>query len=306
MKFKQMEYALTVARTLSFSKAAKELYVSQPNISSAINSLESELGIQIFERTNHGIGVTQEGMTFLKHANNIVEEYKKIESISRTEAYRNVSIECMFSHTLVTQAFAKLCSEYEQSPKMDFSIYTGSSNEIIDNIYMGKTQLGIVLLNKTSLDSYMNIMPNKSLAIEVVSSMKLNVNVRKGHPLLESLPFDFSRLHLYPYVNYRFNLLSDFPDIFSKGLVDPEKIINITDRDTRGQIVISTNAFSIGCDFHPEMKIINELVSIPIPDTDVFLVLITKSNKLYNEELQRFIELFMEELSKTQNFKANQ
>jgi DNA-binding transcriptional LysR family regulator len=305
LKFKQMEYALAVSRTLSFSKAAKELYVSQPNISSAINSLEDELGIQIFKRTNQGIIITSEGRVFLNHANNIINEFEKIEAITKKESYHKLSVECMFNHTLVTQAFAKLCKEYEKSQRLDFSIYPGSSSEIIDNIYMGKSQLGIVLMNKVTLYSYINTIANKSMDIEVIGSMKLNVNVRSGHPLLEKKPFDFDKLHLYPYVNYRFNVFSDFPDIFSKGLVDPDKIINVTDRDTRGHIVISTDAFSIGCDFHPEMKRIDKLVSIPIPDVEVFLVLITKKNHSYDEILQRFMQLLMEELSRTQSYKIN-
>lgn len=304
LKFKQMEYALAVSRTLSFSKAAKELYVSQPNISSAINSLEDELGIQIFKRSNQGIAVTPEGMVFLNHANNIIHEFEKIGAITKKETYNKLSVECMFNHTLVTQAFAKLCKEYEKSKRLDFSIYPGSSSEIIDNIYMGKSQLGIVLMNKISLNSYISTIANKSLDIEVIGNMNLNVNVRTGHPLLEKQPFNFSELHNYPYVNYRFNVFSDFPDVFSKGLVDPEKIINVTDRDTRSQIVISTDAFSIGCDFHPDMKKIDKLVSIPITDVEVFLVLISKKSHLYDEILQRFIELLLEELSKTQHFKV--
>ncbi|WP_027626531.1 LysR family transcriptional regulator [Clostridium lundense] len=298
MKFRQLEYALAVSRTLSFSKAAKELYVSQPNISFAINSLEDELGIQIFKRTNHGITITPEGLSFLEHANNIMSEFEKIGAITEKEPYRKLSIGCMFNHTLVSQAFAKLCKEFQNSSKLDFSVSTGSSSEIIDNVYMGKSQLGIILMNRTTLDSYINTMTNKNLILDVISSMHMNVNVRKGHPLLEKQPFPFDKLHNYPFVNYRFNVMSDFPDIFSIGLVNPEKIINVSERETRSQIVISTDAFSIGCTFHPDMKAIDKMVSIPIPSVEVFLTLILKKDHSRSEELHRFLELFKQELSK--------
>lgn len=293
-----MEYALAVSRTLSFSKAAKELYVSQPNISSAINSLEEELGIQIFKRTNQGITITPEGTKFLKHANNILIEFQKIGAITEKEPYRKLSVEYMFNHTLVSHAFAKLCNEFHNSSKLDFSLSTASLSEIIDNVYMGKSQLGIVLMNKTTLDSYINTIPNKSLAIDVMRKMSVNVNVRKGHPLLEIQPFPFNDLHRYPFVNYNFNVLSDFPDIFSMGLIDPDKIISVSERETRWQIVISTDAFSIGCTFHPEMKGLDKIVSIPIPNVEVFLVLIHKKNQPHSEELQRYLELLKEEVEK--------
>lgn len=55
MNLKQIKYAVSVAKYKSFSKAAKELYLSQPNISQNINSLENEIGYKIFHRTNQGI-----------------------------------------------------------------------------------------------------------------------------------------------------------------------------------------------------------------------------------------------------------
>lgn len=48
MKFQQIKYVMEVANTGSISKAAKNLFMSQPNISNAINDLEEELGITIF------------------------------------------------------------------------------------------------------------------------------------------------------------------------------------------------------------------------------------------------------------------
>lgn len=299
LKFKQMEYVLAVARTGSFSKAAKELYISQPNISSAINSLEEELGFQIFQRTNQGISVTTEGMVFLKHANNIVEEYQKIGIIIGKEPYHRLSIISMFNHTLVSQAFSNLCYEYQHSTNIDFSIHSGSSSEIFEDVYMGKTQLGIVLVNRTTLDTYINTMSKKGLHFEKIKKMSMNVNIRYNHPLLQSQDFDFNKLSNFPFVNYYFNYVSDFPDIFSMGLINPDKMINVNEIDIRGQIVTTTNAFSIGCDFHPKSKRINEIVSIPIPNIEVYLVLIYQENQ-YSEELQRFIQLLKEELLKIQ------
>ena len=298
LKFKQIEYVLAVARTGSFSKAAKELYISQPNISSAVNSLEEELGFQVFQRTNQGINLTKEGTVFLKHAHNIIEEYNKIGVITEREHYHKFSIESMFNHTLVSQAFSNLCYEYQDSRNLDFSLYSGTSSEIFENVYMGKAQLGILLVNQMTLDRYINSTSKKGIYFETIQKMRMNVNIRIGHPLLQKEDFDLSELHNYPFVNYHFNFISDFPDIFSLGIIDPDKIINVSEIEIRGQIVISTNAFSIGCGFHPKSKRVDEMVSIPLSIDEVFLVLIYQEAQLYNEELQRFTQLLKEELSK--------
>lgn len=60
----QIEYFLASARNMSFSKAAQELFVSQPAISRQIISLEQELGCPLFERLNKGIVLTSNGEMF--------------------------------------------------------------------------------------------------------------------------------------------------------------------------------------------------------------------------------------------------
>lgn len=60
----QIEYFLAAARNMSFSKAAQELFVSQPAISRQIISLEQELGCPLFERLNRGIVLTANGELF--------------------------------------------------------------------------------------------------------------------------------------------------------------------------------------------------------------------------------------------------
>lgn len=60
----QIDYFLASARNLSFSKAAQELYVSQPAVSRQIQALEEEIGCPLFVRQNKGIGLTANGEMF--------------------------------------------------------------------------------------------------------------------------------------------------------------------------------------------------------------------------------------------------
>lgn len=297
MKLKQIEYVLAVARTGSFSKAANELYLSQPNISSSISSLEKELGYDIFIRTNQGINLTDEGNLFLKYATNILGELKKINIIAEKSPYRRLSIETMFNHTMVSQAFSKLCNYYDEVNHSYFSIHANTSNEILENIYLGKSDLGILLINKITLDTYKNTLPKKDINMEIIQSMNLNINIRKEHPLLKDNTVDFNLLHKYPHVNYNYNLISDFPDVFSMGLINPDRMINVNDSNTRGQLIISSNAFGIGCDPHPMTRIHDYIVSIPIPDMKTYLIMIYQGKQSRSEELILFKELFKKELS---------
>ena len=59
MTLNQLKYAIIVAESESFNEAAKKLFISQPSLSTSIHSLEEEVGVQIFRRSQNGIAVTR-------------------------------------------------------------------------------------------------------------------------------------------------------------------------------------------------------------------------------------------------------
>ena len=79
MNVNQLKYVLTIANSSSMREAATKLYVSQPALSSSIMELENELGIMIFERSNKGIVLTDEGREFLTYAKKVVGQYEILE-----------------------------------------------------------------------------------------------------------------------------------------------------------------------------------------------------------------------------------
>ena len=80
MTLAQLKYVITVAETKSMNEAAKQLFISQPSLSSAIKDLEEEIGVEVFRRSNKGVFVTPEGEEFVGYARQVVEQYKLIET----------------------------------------------------------------------------------------------------------------------------------------------------------------------------------------------------------------------------------
>ena len=68
MDLNLLKYVIATDKNQSISKAADELYVSQPNISKAIQIVEKEIGFPIFTRTSRGVTTTNEGKAFIKKA----------------------------------------------------------------------------------------------------------------------------------------------------------------------------------------------------------------------------------------------
>ena len=74
MTLQQIFYAIEIANTGSMTKAAENLYISQPSLTNAIKELENEIGIQIFLRKKKGVIPTNDGKEFLSRAAHIYQQ----------------------------------------------------------------------------------------------------------------------------------------------------------------------------------------------------------------------------------------
>lgn len=79
MNLKQLEAFVQVAEMGSFSKAAKELYLTQPTISAHISALEKELNARLFIRNTKEVSLSDDGKDLYKYAKQIMELEKNIE-----------------------------------------------------------------------------------------------------------------------------------------------------------------------------------------------------------------------------------
>ena len=73
MQLRDIQYVVTLAETLNFSKAAKALFISQPALSQSIRRLEDELGVTLFSRRNNAVELTRAGELFLEDGQKILQ-----------------------------------------------------------------------------------------------------------------------------------------------------------------------------------------------------------------------------------------
>ena len=77
MNTKQIDYCIELAHTLNFSRAAENLFVSQPSFSYQIRLLEEEVGFAIFERSGKGASLTPAGSQFVGFLSGMREDLKR-------------------------------------------------------------------------------------------------------------------------------------------------------------------------------------------------------------------------------------
>lgn len=78
MTLQQLHYVITITEMGSFNKASEVLYIAQPSLTGAVQELEKELGIIIFNRTRKGVSLTNDGVEFINHARQLYQQYEII------------------------------------------------------------------------------------------------------------------------------------------------------------------------------------------------------------------------------------
>ena len=92
MDLRQLQYFITVADKKSINKSAQILYTTQPNVSKVISSLEKELDIKLFDRSNRGVKLTNKGKEVYDYANEILKNHKMILSLNKEKSRQTLNI----------------------------------------------------------------------------------------------------------------------------------------------------------------------------------------------------------------------
>lgn len=86
MDLLQLQYFCTIARYENITKAAKAMFVSQPNLSTSLSRLEDDLGVKLFERRRGKVTLTKNGQLFLGYAERVLGELNSgIEAVREAE-----------------------------------------------------------------------------------------------------------------------------------------------------------------------------------------------------------------------------
>ncbi|MCQ2150310.1 MAG: LysR family transcriptional regulator [Bacteroidales bacterium] len=175
MELRQLKYFVAVARTLSFSEAARQLYVTQGTLSQQIMLLEDELGSLLFERTSHKVALTEPGMVLFPLAKNIIQQVEqcKLQVGDLRKALGgelNIGMTYSFSN-LITDTVRDFLKTY---PGVKLRIYYKTASELYQ--MMVKGELDVILAFKP-------VVQHKDLVSETLFNFDLCAVMRKDHPL---------------------------------------------------------------------------------------------------------------------------
>ena len=135
-----------VAKAGNISRAAKELYISQPAISKAIGKLEDSLGLSLFTRSSRGVQLTAEGEILYQHTRDAFEALERGEQeLSRIQEFDIGHLRIGVSTTLCKYVLLPYLKTFiDQYPHMKVTIESQSTGQTLDRLEQQKLDLGLV------------------------------------------------------------------------------------------------------------------------------------------------------------------
>ena len=136
----------TVAKNLSFTKAARELFISQPAITKHIQAIETEYGLRLFNRHGSRIYLTPAGKVLYDYSNKLIKLQKELENdLNVYKDTQTGSLRIGASTTIAQYVIPPILSKFHKKfPHYQLVLHSGNSNQIADYLLNGEIDLGIV------------------------------------------------------------------------------------------------------------------------------------------------------------------
>ena len=146
LDFGQVEAFVQVATHHSFSRAAGVLQLTQPSITARIQSLERELGEELFERGSRGVRLTDAGLAFLPYAERILQTLQDgRDAVDEVRSVQLGSLRLGSAPTISTYVLPKILRIFRQRyPGVDVVIRTGHSEQVLNMLMGDEVQVGLI------------------------------------------------------------------------------------------------------------------------------------------------------------------
>lgn len=144
MNLKQLEAFVQIADTGSFSKAAKELYLTQPTISAHISALEKELNTRLFVRNTKEVRLSDSGTVLFEYAKQMIVLQKKIEGAFAVREENAQQCITIAASTIPAQYLLPgiLANYNDKYPNQQFKILESDSAKVVEQVVNHAVDIG--------------------------------------------------------------------------------------------------------------------------------------------------------------------
>ena len=301
MTLQQLKYALTIADCGSMNEAAKQLFISQPSLSETMKELETEIGFDIFLRSNRGIVITPEGEEFLGYARQVTEQFGLLQS-----KYIDKKVKEKFSvstqhYTFAVKAFVETVKQIGME-QYEFAVHETTTISVIENVKNFKSEIGVLYENDFNEKVLNKMFKENGLEFVELFSCDTFVYLWSGHPLAKQDVITMEELDEYPCLSFdqgKNNSLYLAEEM--KSTYEYKRLIKANDRATLLNLMIGLNAYTLCSGIICEDLNGNDYKAVPLKETEKMRIGYIKRKgakvsyigELYIEELKKYKEKVM-------------
>lgn len=301
MTLQQLKYALTIADCGSMNEAAKQLFISQPSLSETMKELETEIGLDIFLRSNRGIVITPEGEEFLGYARQVTEQFGLLQS-----KYIDKKVKEKFSvstqhYTFAVKAFVETVKQIGME-QYEFAVHETTTISVIENVKNFKSEIGVLYENDFNEKVLNKMFKENGLEFVELFSCDTFVYLWSGHPLAKQDVITMEELDEYPCLSFdqgKNNSLYLAEEM--KSTYEYRQLIKANDRATLLNLMIGLNAYTLCSGIICEDLNGNDYKAVPLKETEKMRIgyikrkgaKVSHIGELYIEELKKYKEKVM-------------
>ena len=192
MSDRRLQVFYTVAKLLSFTRAAESLHMTQPAVTFQVRQLEEQFDTRLFDRTHNRITLTETGEVIYEHAVKIFELYRQMESAVREITGEIGGTLTLGASTTIAEYMlpALLGNFRAEFPDINIQLKVSNTDGIVSMLENNEIDLGVVEAP----------VQNKNLIVESCRQDQLVCVVPVAHPLAKQSSVTIRDIMEYPYI----------------------------------------------------------------------------------------------------------
>ena len=246
MTIQQLHYVITISEKGSLNKASEVLYITQPSLTSALQELEKEIGITIFNRGGKGVTLTNDGAEFLQYARQVVAQYDRLlEKYGKNGTLRKKFGISTQHYSFAVKSFVEMVKQFD-TDEYEFAIRETKTRDVIEDVTTGKSEVGILYLSDFNRKAIGKFLKTSQLEFHPLIQCEPYVYLWKGHPLADRKSIRLAELRDSPCLSFEQGASGSF--YFSEEVLstyDYIRTIKATDRATMLNLMVGLNGYTL-------------------------------------------------------------
>ncbi|MDO5345842.1 MAG: LysR family transcriptional regulator [Lachnospiraceae bacterium] len=296
MDLKQLQYFKACVQCGSMSKAAEQLYTSQPHVSAVIKSLEQELSVVLFQRQSGGICLTRQGEQVYGYVRNILKDLEQMELSCQKAGRRQLSVMSNYSRRM--EAFFSGFYQKYASEEISFTYLEGGLEKILENLISGRVELGFAFLSENRMNVLNALCKKQGLHKEILTISDAVLYVGKKSPFYKRKSVSPEELKSQRYIQLEEDYFG-MDDLLLKILPLGEASFRvITTNSSVIQMLLHTELCNIGSYWKKDFFREGNIRLIPVDGYEKkisFLALYRELSPLGREYLENVKEALLQE-----------